>query len=171
VTRNWRVYLGITLAVALLLGGCEGSGSDSARGIDQGDRAVDFTLKTLNGREVSLDDYLGSPVLINFWAAWCPPCRAEIPDLAAAYRVHQADGLVILGVSVQDKPEIVEPFIEYMGMTYPVLLDTDAQVMNTYRLLGLPTTIVVNREGRILARHSGIITPEQIEGYLDDLLP
>jgi peroxiredoxin len=171
VKRNWGASLGIALAFALLLAGCAESGADGARGIDKGDRAVDFTLKMLDGREVSLDDYLGSPVLINFWATWCPPCRAEIPDLEAAYQAHKADGLVVLGVSVQDKPEIVDPFIDIMGMTYPIVLDTNAQVMNTYRLLGLPTTIVVDRDGVIVARHSGLITPAQIEGYVAQLLP
>ncbi|HSJ59188.1 MAG TPA: TlpA disulfide reductase family protein [Anaerolineae bacterium] len=163
--------LPLLLTLTLLLAACADAGPDSARGIDEGDRATDFALTTLDGDQVSLDDYLGSAVLLNFWATWCAPCEAEVPDLEAAYRAHQADGLVILGVSVQEKPESVRPFVENYDVTYPILLDTDGKVMNTYRPLGLPTTIVIDREGIIRARHMGLITPAQIEGYVADLLP
>jgi len=163
--------LAMLLLVTLLLAGCAGSGTDGGRGIDEGERATNFTLATLGGGQASLDDYLGQVVLLNFWATWCPPCEAEVPDLEAAYRAHQADGLVVLGVSVQEKPEFVQPFVDDYGVTYPILLDSTGQVMNTYRVLGLPITVIIDREGVIRARHVGPIAPEQIESYVAGLLP
>ena len=81
-------------------------------GINEGNRARDFTLETLAGDEVSLSDYVGNVVLINFWATWCPPCRAEIPDLEATYRARQAAGFVVLGVNVDESRAEVQPFVD-----------------------------------------------------------
>jgi len=143
----------------------------SVPGIKKGSVAVDFQLPDLDSQEVSLSDYRGSIVLINFWATWCPPCRSEIPDIEAAYQARRDDGLVVLGVSVEQAPVHVASFVEAMGMSYPVLLDETGAVSRTYRVPGLPLSVFLDREGVIQVRHVGQLTSVQLERYLSELLP
>ena len=136
------------------------------QGINQGNRARDFTLTSLDGSDVSLSDYRGNVVLVNLWATWCGPCRAEIPDLEAAYRAHKDEGFVVLGINVEEPRKAVEPFVDDMDMTYPVLLDESGLVLKEYRGLGLPMSLLVDREGVIQVRHMGFLTGKQLESYL-----
>ncbi len=135
--------------------------------------APDFTLKTLDGGEVSLSQFRGRPVLINFWASWCPPCRLEMPDLVRAYETHKADGFVILGIDLtfQDSIPDVQAFVEEFNMTFPVLLDETSEVtLNLYQLRGLPMSIFVDRNGVIARMHIGAMTGEQIDEFVGDIL-
>ena len=164
------------LAIALLLlvttvVACTGPGSAVARGINVGNRALDFALQSLDGKQVSLNDYKGNVVLINFWATWCGPCRAEIPDFEAAYRTHKGAGFVVLGINLQESPQTIEPFVASMDMTYPVLLDESGQVMAEYRARGLPMSLILDRDGVIQVRHMGFLTAGQLDDYLAQLLP
>ena len=110
-------------------------------------------------------------VLINFWATWCPPCRAEIPDIEEAYRTREDDGFVVLGVSVEQSRASVAPFVELVGMTYPVLLDEMSLVYKMYRVPGLPMSILLDQNGVIQVRHIGLMTGAQLEDYLAQVLP
>lgn len=135
--------------------------------------APDFALKTLDGSEVSLSQFRGQPVLINFWASWCPPCRLEMPDLVRAYEAHKAEGFVVLGVNLtfQDSLPDVQAFVDEFNMTFPVLLDEAGEVTeNLYRLRGLPLSVFVNREGVITRVHLGAMTASQIDDYVGELL-
>jgi peroxiredoxin len=159
----------IACLILPLLVGC--GGAPSSRGAHVGDRAPEFTLPALDGSDVSLSDYKGSVVVINLWATWCPPCRAEIPVLEAAYRAHKAEGLVVLGISVGESKEVVQSFVAEMGMTYPVLLDPRSTMLDRLRALGLPVSVFVDRDGVVRARHSGELSESKLEEYLDSLLP
>jgi peroxiredoxin len=165
--KRWSAVL-LVLAAALVA--CEGPGSAIPRGINQGNQAKDFSLESLDGGKISLSDYEGDVVLVNFWATWCAPCRAEIPDFEAAYQDYKDEGFVVLGVNEQESAETVRPFADALGMNYPILLDEQGQVMNQYRALGLPTSILVDREGVIQVRHTGVLLAAQLESYLADLL-
>lgn len=135
--------------------------------------APDFTLKTLDGSEVGLSQFRGQPVLINFWASWCPPCRLEMPDLVRAYETHKAEGFVLLGVNLtfQDSLPDVQAFVDEFNMTFPVLLDEAGEVTeNLYRLRGLPLSVFVNRDGVIARVHIGAMTASQIEEYIREIL-
>lgn len=169
--KNWKRLAGILLILAVTVVACAGSGSSVSEGIDEGKQARDFTLKTLHGEEVSLVDYEGQVVLVNFWATWCPPCAAEIPDLEAVYQARKDEGFVILGVNVQDHPDMAEAFVADFGMTYPVLLDETDQVSNEYRTQSLPMSILVDRDGVIQVRHVGYLSGGQLEQYLAEVLP
>jgi peroxiredoxin len=168
---HWRRTVAALLIVVAVLAACGDAGSGELKGVNQGNQAVDFALETVYGSRAALSDYAGQVVLINFWATWCPPCRAEIPDLEAAYREHGDDGFVVLGISVEDPAHLVEPFVASMQMTYPVLLDTEGRVAKTYRVPGLPMSVIVDGEGVIQVRHVGYLSAGQLARYLDRVLP
>lgn len=170
-------FLAVALLVAGTLLGCSGGesagpavGSANPQGITPGKTALDFTLQTLDGARASLSDYRGQVVLVNFWATWCPPCRAEIPALEAAHQAHRDDGLVILGVSVEDPPELIELFLREVDITYPILLDRNGTVYRAYRAPGLPTTVLVDRDGIIQVRHIGELSARELDQYLSEVL-
>lgn len=167
---NQRFAAVLLLILALTAVACGGPDEAVPQGIDEGNRARDFTLTSLDGSEISLSDYEGSVVLVNLWATWCPPCRAEIPDFEEAYRAHKDGGFVVLGVNVEEPRQVVEPFVDSMGMTYPVLLDERGQVMREYRGLGLPMSLLVDQDGVIRERHMGTLTADHLNGYLTKLL-
>ncbi len=169
--RNWVRVPTLLLILAVGVTACTGGSSGTSRGVGEGNLARDFTLRTLDGTEVSLSDYRGNVVLINFWATWCPPCTAEIPDLEAAYRERQDEGFVVLGVNEEESREQVEPFVIALNMTYPVLLDESGRVLRLYRGVGLPMSVIVDQEGVIRARHVGYLPAEQLERYLAEALP
>jgi peroxiredoxin len=154
------------LLLAVFLGACGGGDFAGSTGVNQGNLAADFTLETIDGTDVSLSDYRGNVVMINFWATWCPPCRAEIPDFEAAYQSRQGDGFVVLGINVEEPREAVAPFAQAIGMSYPVLLDRGGQVMKMYRSPGLPMSLILDRDGVIQVRHVGFLTGQQLEEYL-----
>jgi peroxiredoxin len=169
--RNWKRSAGVFLVLAVMLAACAGSGGSSPAGVNEGNQARDFSLETLDGSSVSLEDYRGKVVLVNFWATWCPPCRDEVPDIETTYRERRDEGFVVLGVNVEEPRGAVEPFVAEFDMTYPVLLDESGQVLKMYRAIGLPMSVVVDQEGVIRARHVGFLTAAQLERYLADLLP
>lgn len=115
----------------------------------QGAIAPDFTLETLDGKTVSLSDYRGQPVVLNFWATWCTPCREEMPLLQETYEAHQDAGLVILGVNVREDPEAVERFLKEVGVDFPSVLDPSLVVVERYRVTSLPMTFFIDREGQL----------------------
>lgn len=125
--------------------------------------APDFRLKDLNGSEITLSDYAGKVLFINFWATWCPPCRAEIPDFIEFYEEYKDQGLEILGVSVdQMSPEKVAAFVKASDMNYPVAM-YNTEFINDYRPgNSIPTTIVIDREGRIRHKQVGLMSKEML---------
>jgi peroxiredoxin len=132
---------------------------------DEARQSVQFTLKDLNGKAWSLKDLRGKVVLLNFWATWCPPCRKEMPDLAALYSQFTDQGLVILAVSDEEDAK-VRPFIAEAKYKYPILLDPGDQVNKLFRIQGIPKTFIYDREGRIVAQSIDMRTKKQFLGML-----
>jgi thiol-disulfide isomerase/thioredoxin len=130
-----------------------------------------FTLKDMNGADVDLASFKGRVVLINFWATWCGPCRAEIPSLVELQHQYRND-LTILGVSIDDPAEKLKPYAAEFKMNYPVLVGNGHQDMQDAfgPLYGIPVTVIVGRDGRIAKKHSGIATKEQFEREIKALL-
>ena len=115
----------------------------------RGHSAPDFTVQTLDGEVVQLSDLQGKAVVLNFWATWCPPCRAEMPELQAAYDSYAAGGLVVLGVNQGEDRATVETFLTQRNLTFPVALDVQGDVSRLYQVNSLPTTFFIDRDGVI----------------------
>ncbi len=128
---------------------------------EQGDLAPDFVLATLDGGELRLSDRRGQAVVLNFWATWCAPCRKEIPQLVAAYDRYRQQGLVVVGVNLQENKGIVRNFAKDFGMEFPVAIDRDGRVGDRYRLLGLPTTFFIDGTGVVRSVFTGPFLEEQ----------
>jgi peroxiredoxin len=117
--------------------------------------APDFTLRGADGRNVRLDELRGQVVLVNFWATWCGPCREEMPRLDALYGRYRKSGFVLLGVNIDDDPATALATARKLGVSFPVLLDTDKQVSRRYDLGTMPSTVLVDRDGRVRYVHRG----------------
>ncbi|MBX3001756.1 MAG: TlpA family protein disulfide reductase [Caldilineaceae bacterium] len=121
-----------------------------------GSIAPDFSLVTLTGEQVHLSDFQGKPVILNFWATWCPPCREEMPALEAIWQQYGAGDVVVLGVDQGESVAVVERFIhERVGTTFPILMDSNHAVGNSYFVRSLPTTFFIDRNGFIQEIHIG----------------
>lgn len=178
---TWAIYILLiiaiaTIAVIVTLSGFprERSEQQSAVGSSRlvGQKAPDFTLATLDGEEVSLSQFRSQPVLLNFWASWCLPCREEMPELVQSYEAHKDEGLVILGVNLTytDSMPEVRAFVNELDITFPVLLDEDGAVERLYQIPGIPSSVFINRVGTIERLQIGLMTPEQIDQYTDEIL-
>jgi peroxiredoxin len=132
--------------------------------------APDFTLKDLNGNEISLSDYEGKVLFINFWATWCPPCRAEIPDFIEVYDEYKDQGLEILGVSVDDiSPDKVLRFVKANEINYPIVMYT-MNLINDYKPgRGIPATIIIDKMGRLRHRQIGMMSKEMVLHFFKEL--
>jgi thiol-disulfide isomerase/thioredoxin len=138
------------------------------------DAPLQFTLKDMNGVDVKLAAFKGKPIIVNFWATWCGPCRAEIPSLVELQKQYGDEGqdLVILGISVDDPVEKLKPYAAQMNMNYPVLVGNGRDdVQDAFGpLWGIPVTVFINRDGKIAKKHSGIASKEQFEQEIKALM-
>jgi peroxiredoxin len=131
-----------------------------------GTLAPDFELVNLSGDLVRLSDYKGTPVLINFWATWCGPCKLEMPSIQERYKTL-APRFEVLAVNFDEPVERVEGFVDEVGVSFPVLLDPGAKIQELYRVRGYPTTYLVDANGYIQVHHVGFMSEAQLDRYLE----
>ena len=157
------------LALVLLVAGCSPT---STQGIKIGNQAPSFQLHNLDGELVSLSDFQGEPVLINFWATWCPPCRAEMPYLQQIYEEWLERGLVLLAVNIGESSSEVAEFMQSYNLSFPVLLDTKQEISQKYNVRGIPTTFFIDKDGVIQDVKVGSFqSKEEIESSLSKIIP
>ncbi|MDZ7772643.1 MAG: TlpA disulfide reductase family protein [Balneolaceae bacterium] len=134
--------------------------------------AQDFTVTLLNGDSFQLSEQRGKVVVLNIWATWCAPCHTETPDLVDLYETYRDEGLVVLGVSLDDRGEsVVRPFMEKYGVTYPIYIDRQDVVMDKYGpTMAVPTTYILGKKGEIRYFATGALTRKELEPRLRDLL-
>ncbi len=135
-------------------------------GLQIGESAPDFTLTNLQGESMSLSDYRGNKVILNFWASWCGPCRSEMPDMQKFYEAKQDENIEILAVNLthfERQREHVEKFVEEFGITFPIPLDEENQQYETYEVLTIPTTFFIDEKGIIQQKHVGPMSYEFME--------
>ena len=143
----------------------------SSAALGQTQEAPSVTLQDLLGRVHRLSDYKGKVVLLNFWATWCPPCRAEVPDLVRWQREYGKDGLQVIGITYPPtKRAEVRRFIRRHKVTYPVLLGATNTKTLFFEGETLPVTVVIDREGNVRERIEGILLPEEFEEKIKPLL-
>lgn len=155
--RRWEVIMAVSIAAGILwtaasrVPSAVGAPLSSSPSPREGFLAPDFTLDTLDGNKVTLAQLRGKIVVVNLWATWCLPCRAETPTLEKSYEQYKDSGVVILGVDLtsQDSVSDVKSFIQEFKLTYPILLDQAGDVGYLYQLKGIPTTFFINRQGII----------------------
>lgn len=168
--KTWLVVLFFIMGVGLWAWYSLGRATPAAV-VTPGSPAPDFRLPSLTGEEVALSSLKGRPVLVNFWATWCPSCVQEVPELEAFYRRHRGEGLVLLAVNVmqRDTPETIAAFVREKGLTFPVLLDAGSEVSQRYQVAYLPTTYLIDRRGVIRFRYVGPLTTAQLEAWWENL--
>lgn len=125
------------------------SGEPAEVGLAVGQTAPDFTLETLDGEKARLSDFRGKPVFVNFWATWCPPCRAEMPDMQKLYDNEDIEILAINLTNTEKSEDGVAAFVEEMGLTFPVLMDPKGEISSTYNVKAYPTSYMIDAEGKI----------------------
>ena len=145
-------------------------GTSRATTLTAGMPAADFTLATLDGGTASLQDYRGQVVLVNFWATWCPPCRADMPDMEQVYRERNDQGFAVLAVNVQEAKEPIAGFVRRYGLPFPIPLDVDGEAVQQYEVYTLPSSYFIDRECRVAEVHVGPLNKAAISAKVDKLL-
>ncbi|MCM3610575.1 redoxin domain-containing protein [Planococcus sp. MERTA32b] len=154
----------------------EGSAVDflpTEEGLAKGKAAPDFELSTLDGEAVQLSDYKGKKVILNFWATWCPPCRAEMPDMQKYYD-EQAEGenveILAVNLTTEDKGmDKIDAFVDEFSLTFPIPMDTEGDIGDLYQAASIPTTYMIDTEGRVQQKIVGPMNEEMMEEFIADM--
>jgi peroxiredoxin len=170
--------LGLLIVPWMLRSAAPRSATAPAPAADQADTArkpegtanLNLTLKDMNGNAVKLADYKGKVILLNVWATWCGPCQLEIPELVATYDRYKDQGVVVLGVSIDDTAEMLRAYAPQKHMNYPLLLMQDDFDEAYGPIFGVPITFFIGRDGSISRRHFGPVSKEQVDREIKALL-
>lgn len=160
LTILFSIFLSIGLSVSLFVKNPSAESRSYALNLgvqeySSPSEARDFTLRDINNKRVSLKNYRGKIVMLNFWATWCAPCRSEMPSMEKLYRQFKEKGFVVLSVASGDNRESVNTFIKEYNITFPALLDSDMEVSDDYKVWALPTTYFINSKGQIIGKVHG----------------
>jgi thiol-disulfide isomerase/thioredoxin len=132
--------------------------------------APELSLQNVTGKQESLSDYRDNVVLVNNWATWCPPCKAEIPTLEAYYKAHNADGFVIIGIEAGESQNEVLEFVQSSAITYPIWIDLENASLKAFNSSGLPNSYVIDRKGAVRFAWVGEINRDVLEKYVTPLI-
>jgi peroxiredoxin len=169
MNKSLKVMMISMLALGLLITGCSAGAKSGAR---VGAQAPDFKLPNLDGQSVSLRDFRGSPLLINFWASRCPPCVDEMPHLQKIFEEWSSKGLVVLAINAGESQTAVKAFMQSNNLSLPVLLDTRQDVAQKYELIFLPTTFFIDKDGIIQVKIIGAFPNKAaVESNLSQIIP
>ncbi|HVA86789.1 MAG TPA: TlpA disulfide reductase family protein [Candidatus Saccharimonadales bacterium] len=158
VSRPLRSFPALLLSVALLVAGCSSSGTAKV-----GDPAPEISGTTLDGQPLTLSSLRGRPVVVNFWASWCVPCRAEFPVLKDELAKHAADGLEIIGVVYKDSAGPARQFVTSFGATWPSVIDPTGSIATAYRVVAPPQSYFIDRQGILRSIQIGQIETQDFD--------
>ena len=171
--NGWAIGSAAIIAIALLVaylvyaGDTQGS-TRTASSI--GSRVPALAVPSLSGKSMTLRDFDGDVVLVNLWASWCPPCRAEMPDLQRLWNTNRSRHVAIVGINEGESPQRAHEFADALGVRFPVLVDEEQRFGRTYAALGLPTSVLIDRHGVVLRTFDGALTYAQMQSALDGAL-
>jgi len=170
-----RLYVSVLMGISLALPACTRSAesvrADSLRPPEQRQPAPEFNLKDPDGRTVRLSDYRGKVVLLNFWATWCGPCKIEIPWFIEFEQRHKDRGFAVLGISMdEDGWDVVRPYISRLKVNYRILMGNDTVAMLYGGVDALPTSFMIDREGKIASVHVGLVSKGDYQHDISELL-
>jgi len=158
-SRRRMFELGAGAALSIAAGGTLSIVAGRAHAsVTPSSAAPDFTLRRLEGANLRLAEQRGQVVMVNFWATWCGPCRQEMPQLNKIYEKYRASGFQLLGVNVDDDTRNAAEVATKLGVKFPVLLDTDKRVSKLYDLSTMPSTVIIDRDGKVRYVHKGYLT-------------
>lgn len=165
---------GGTFADAISVYDGDGQKSDVSSGKNTSDKAAaDFSVIDDNGNNTHLSDHFGKPIVLNFWTTWCPPCRAEMPALDAAFG-DNGDIVEYMAVNLtdgyRDTKDSVQEYVKESGYGFPVYYDTAGSAAKAYSIMTIPTTVFIKKDGTVLATHRGALTKESLKEYVNELM-
>ncbi|HEY1977937.1 MAG TPA: TlpA disulfide reductase family protein [Candidatus Baltobacteraceae bacterium] len=168
----WVVAAVVVIAALWILVPLFGSQSGHANGPAgmAGEAAPVFALRDDRGQPVSLANYRGQVVVMNLWASWCPPCRAEMPDLQRLSQTYRGRGLAIVGVNEGESPERARAFADALHIAFPIWIDDQQQYGRVYAALGMPTTVIIGRDGTVVRGFDGALAYPQMRAAVNDLV-
>lgn len=183
---SWRSSMLLGLTAVVVLAACT-AGDDATNadaGADDGDVASeagadadadagpavsDRPFETFEGASTSLLEFAGEPLVVNFWASWCPPCIAEMPEFERVH-VDRRDEVRFIGLNTQDNLTQAEALVEQTGVTYDLGLDPEGALFNDFEVIAMPSTYFVNAAGAVVHRHAGILSEQQLQDLIDEHL-
>ncbi|WP_044896472.1 thiol-disulfide oxidoreductase ResA [Bacillus alveayuensis] len=139
--------------------------------VDVGSAAPDFVLNDLNGKTFQLSNYDGKGVFLNFWGTWCEPCKREMPYIERQYQYYKNHGVEVLAINVGESNIAVENFKDQYGLTFPILLDKKMEVLNAYGVDPLPTTFLIDKDGKVVKIITGSMTERDVRNYMESIKP
>lgn len=164
------ILAGVIMIGAVIFISLSQSSTQAVGPVRIGQALGDFSLQDINGKTVRLGDYKGKAVLINAWATWCPPCKAEMPLLNAYYQAHVDEGFVLLAINAGDTLQQAASFANQTGLAFPVLLDPASQLLKKMGISSFPTSILIGRDGKVKAIQVGIFTESELHAKMSPLL-
>lgn len=145
--------------------------ADDVSLLEVGDEAPNFALQDLDGKQHKLSDYRGQGVFLNFWGTWCEPCKKEMPAMDRQFNAYKDKGVHVLAVNIAQSNFEVQSFSDQFKLSFPIVIDKTKDVMTAYNIRPLPTTVLVNPEGKIERIITGEMTEQDIEGYMESIKP
>lgn len=136
-----------------------------------GAQAPDFVLVDMQGNKHQLSDYRGQGVFLNFWGTWCPPCKKEMPYINNQYHQYKDKGVQVLTVDIQESELAVNQFAERLKLDFPIMIDTDKEVMSTYGIDPLPATFLIDKNGEVVEYYTGALTEEKVREFMEKIKP
>ncbi len=165
----------LLVLVAVFAAGCGDVSNDASARVAAAtgprDPAPDFTLKDIEGRDVRLSDYEGKVVLLNFWATWCGPCKIEMPWFVEFQQKYKDRGFSVIAVSMDEEGwDVVRPFLDDLKPNFPVVIGNDEMGDEFGGVVALPTTFIIDKEGKIASSHQGLVSKGDYEDEIEELL-
>ncbi len=169
---RWLLIIAVVIIAAVIIVPFFRSDTSHATGPSAlvGTAAPAFTLADDRGTVVSLQQYRGRIIVMNLWASWCPPCRAEMPDLQRLSQQYASAGLVVVGVNEGESPSRARAFAQSLGIRFPIWIDDQQRYGRLYAALGMPTTVVIGRDGNVVKGFDGALTLSQMQAAVGPYL-